>query len=172
MWCQRFCFFFFFNDTATTEIYTLSLHDALPISTSLPPNPQITSSPDVPRNTSSPGVPSTSQPPAAAAPMPVTAAATTTNGASAIRIFRIRVPLARSSTPGLRTSRVIRVEASPRLAPEVARCHEPLQQRWRSEPRLAELVVQDLADVQARVEPDEVGERQRPHRMVQPEMDG
>src|SRR5436309_14512048 len=30
----RYCasFFFFFNDTATTEIYTLSLHDALPIS--------------------------------------------------------------------------------------------------------------------------------------------
>src|SRR2546423_421509 len=29
------CFsFFFFNDTATTEIYTLSLHDALPIFTS------------------------------------------------------------------------------------------------------------------------------------------
>src|SRR3989449_7881270 len=29
---RRFsCFFFFFNDTATTEIYTLSLHDALPI---------------------------------------------------------------------------------------------------------------------------------------------
>src|SRR3989339_325285 len=27
-------FFFFFNDTATTEIYTLSLHDALPISES------------------------------------------------------------------------------------------------------------------------------------------
>src|SRR6266571_2983762 len=27
-----FLFFFFFNDTATTEIYTLSLHDALPIS--------------------------------------------------------------------------------------------------------------------------------------------
>ena len=26
--------FFFFNDTATTEIYTLSLHDALPISES------------------------------------------------------------------------------------------------------------------------------------------
>ena len=25
------CGFFFFNDTATTEIYTLSLHDALPI---------------------------------------------------------------------------------------------------------------------------------------------
>src|SRR2546427_8811085 len=29
--------FFFFNDTATTEIYTLSLHDALPIS---PPRPR------------------------------------------------------------------------------------------------------------------------------------
>src|SRR5574341_2606438 len=27
--------FFFFNDTATTEIYTLSLHDALPISSSV-----------------------------------------------------------------------------------------------------------------------------------------
>src|SRR5260370_40913358 len=30
-----FIFFFFFNDTATTEIYTLSLHDALPISLAL-----------------------------------------------------------------------------------------------------------------------------------------
>src|SRR3989339_271337 len=28
--------FFFFNDTATTEIYTLSLHDALPICSSSP----------------------------------------------------------------------------------------------------------------------------------------
>src|SRR5258707_15884576 len=33
-------FFFFFNDTATTEIYTLSLHDALPIS----PSPKRSSS--------------------------------------------------------------------------------------------------------------------------------
>src|SRR5258707_15508099 len=30
--CTTLSFFFFFNDTATTEIYTLSLHDALPIS--------------------------------------------------------------------------------------------------------------------------------------------
>src|SRR5260370_6579316 len=30
--CYFRFFFFFFNDTATTEIYTLSLHDALPIS--------------------------------------------------------------------------------------------------------------------------------------------
>src|SRR6202451_4893926 len=29
-------FIFFFNDTATTEIYTLSLHDALPISAAMP----------------------------------------------------------------------------------------------------------------------------------------
>src|SRR2546425_2204519 len=29
---SRSVLFFFFNDTATTEIYTLSLHDALPIS--------------------------------------------------------------------------------------------------------------------------------------------
>src|SRR3712207_8738085 len=28
---KMICDFFFFNDTATTEIYTLSLHDALPI---------------------------------------------------------------------------------------------------------------------------------------------
>src|SRR5256885_6867181 len=31
--------FFFFNDTATTEIYTLSLHDALPISPGRCPRP-------------------------------------------------------------------------------------------------------------------------------------
>src|SRR2546428_9100514 len=31
--------FFFFNDTATTEIYTLSLHDALPISEARPAAP-------------------------------------------------------------------------------------------------------------------------------------
>src|SRR2546429_3576818 len=30
-WRSSLVFFFFFNDTATTEIYTLSLHDALPI---------------------------------------------------------------------------------------------------------------------------------------------
>src|SRR5258708_36423926 len=33
--------FFFFNDTATTEIYTLSLHDALPISRPRPPRARI-----------------------------------------------------------------------------------------------------------------------------------
>ena len=29
--CLEYSVYFFFNDTATTEIYTLSLHDALPI---------------------------------------------------------------------------------------------------------------------------------------------
>src|SRR5215204_7790121 len=39
--CYRlFVFFFFFNDTATTEIYTLSLHDALPISSGWRPWPR------------------------------------------------------------------------------------------------------------------------------------
>src|SRR6266850_3876717 len=31
MWSDSFLLYFFFNDTATTVIYTLSLHDALPI---------------------------------------------------------------------------------------------------------------------------------------------
>src|SRR3972149_12290387 len=34
--CHCCVSFFFFNDTATTEIYTLSLHDALPICDGLP----------------------------------------------------------------------------------------------------------------------------------------
>src|SRR5256884_6612740 len=33
--------FFFFNDTATTEIYTLSLHDALPISSLVAPRESV-----------------------------------------------------------------------------------------------------------------------------------
>src|SRR3712207_7786357 len=36
---MHFVFFFFFNDTATTEIYTLSLHDALPICEASPCRP-------------------------------------------------------------------------------------------------------------------------------------
>src|SRR6266516_510857 len=35
--------FFFFNDSATTEIYTLSLHDALPISVRSPPSSPLAS---------------------------------------------------------------------------------------------------------------------------------
>src|SRR2546423_12120922 len=39
---QHYSLFFFFNDTATTEIYTLSLHDALPISSRRPSGLQAT----------------------------------------------------------------------------------------------------------------------------------
>src|SRR2546430_7066668 len=39
---QGYNIFFFFNDTATTEIYTLSLHDALPISIPSPLLPEMT----------------------------------------------------------------------------------------------------------------------------------
>src|SRR2546429_5987245 len=41
-------FFFFFNDTATTEIYTLSLHDALPISLKRRPARAACSAPTTP----------------------------------------------------------------------------------------------------------------------------
>src|SRR3989442_9694567 len=40
------CPFFFFNDTATTEIYTLSLHDALPILVELAAEVEVFHSPD------------------------------------------------------------------------------------------------------------------------------
>src|SRR5258707_5627660 len=39
MFILLLAFSFFFNDTATTEIYTLSLHDALPIYASATPQP-------------------------------------------------------------------------------------------------------------------------------------
>src|ERR1051326_4860506 len=43
-------FVFFFNDTATTEIYTLSLHDALPISSPAANSLPLTSSQICPRS--------------------------------------------------------------------------------------------------------------------------
>src|SRR5260370_41148857 len=45
--------FFFFNDSATTEIYTLSLHDALPISSSSTSRTRSTCTSSWPRSTSS-----------------------------------------------------------------------------------------------------------------------
>src|SRR3989337_3979427 len=48
--CQSLVLFFV-NDTATTEIYTLSLHDALPISSGIAPR---SSTPSTQRPTSSP----------------------------------------------------------------------------------------------------------------------
>src|SRR2546425_10723919 len=57
--CNSFFSFFFFNDTATTEIYTLSLHDALPISTHPPARPSRPpwGSPRAPRSRSLPSRP-------------------------------------------------------------------------------------------------------------------
>src|SRR5256885_11079819 len=43
----KFFVFFFFNDTATTEIYTLSLHDALPILQELLGHNQISMTMDI-----------------------------------------------------------------------------------------------------------------------------
>src|SRR2546422_2036834 len=60
-----FSFFFFFNDTATTEIYTLSLHDALPISRASSRScPKATASCAVPTGTTCTG-PTTSTSPQA-----------------------------------------------------------------------------------------------------------
>src|SRR3712207_8846775 len=65
--------FFFFNDTATTEIYTLSLHDALPIyGTPRPPAPpRCRASPRARRSRSRAARTAARRtPPAAAAPAP------------------------------------------------------------------------------------------------------
>src|SRR3712207_7243275 len=51
--------FFFLNDTATTEIYTLSLHDALPISTASPRRARGGSSPRATAAVEAPGMPRT-----------------------------------------------------------------------------------------------------------------
>src|SRR3712207_9560730 len=53
-------YFFFFNDTATTEIYTLSLHDALPISVGMTYEDSMSlllMRPDPPRGRRGPGSP-------------------------------------------------------------------------------------------------------------------
>src|SRR5260221_8974888 len=49
-----FLLFFFFNDTATTEIYTLSLHDALPICTVSAGSRATCSAGAIPRRTACP----------------------------------------------------------------------------------------------------------------------
>src|SRR4028119_175991 len=79
-----FFFCFFFNDTATTEIYTLSLHDALPISGGT------TSSGGIPvtsgGTTSSGGIPVTTGGPTSSGGIPVTAGGTTSSGTDNINI--------------------------------------------------------------------------------------
>src|SRR3712207_7223417 len=61
--------YFFFNDTATTEIYTLSLHDALPIFGSLP---RTVGLPDPARGRSPPRVRSTANSRDLPNPLPAT----------------------------------------------------------------------------------------------------
>src|SRR3712207_8179841 len=69
MYCGK-CFdcitrlFFFFNDTATTEIYTLSLHDALPICPGDPAHPHRPAG-----RPAAPGAPAGGHDRAAAAPL-------------------------------------------------------------------------------------------------------
>src|SRR5437899_6534660 len=65
---------FFFNSTATTQIYTLSLHDALPIShqaidpRQMPPHPQPSAA--FPSDRTSPGESAFADPPSALASSP------------------------------------------------------------------------------------------------------
>src|SRR2546429_4588555 len=62
IWNARACDFFFFNDTATTEIYTLSLHDALPISSSAACRDETSLAPSRSRKSTWAGQPSSSTP--------------------------------------------------------------------------------------------------------------
>src|SRR5689334_856238 len=55
--CSRLLDSFFFNSPATTEIYTLSLHDALPISPATSPTTAAASSSNAPTSSSSPSPP-------------------------------------------------------------------------------------------------------------------
>src|SRR3712207_8644708 len=74
-------FFFFFNDTATTEIYTLSLHDALPISsgTTFSGPPILPRSSSSTRNRSSAARSRSSNPPRATSSSPPSAPSTTSS---------------------------------------------------------------------------------------------
>src|SRR5262249_36620841 len=69
----------------------------------------------------------------------------------------------------LRVSCVL-VEAAPGLTAEPAGVDHLGEERARPVPRIAESVVEDAQDRQARVEADEVGQRQGPHRVVHPEL--
>src|SRR6185295_1820923 len=84
-----FFFLFFFNDTATTEIYTLSLHDALPISTGARPSPRTRrwpwASPPTARAPSSPSR-------TAAAPCPTKTSADPRSHDGDVRLGRARRP--------------------------------------------------------------------------------
>ena len=64
---------------------------------------------------------------------------------------------------------VVLVEAAPRLAAEPTRLHVLAEQRTRCVLRVAETLVEHLHDRHTGVEPDQIRERERAHRMVEAE---
>src|SRR3954447_26317479 len=87
--------------------------------------------------------------------------------AAVVRTARRGLPVGRSSEPGGFDRLLARVVVEPLagLAPVPARGEHLAQGRRLGEAPLAELVEHHLADGAHRVEADEVGERQRPHRV-------
>src|SRR5260221_276416 len=83
--------------------------------------------------------------------------------------LKISVPMAvPSSCPMLRCPSVaglVRVEAASGLTAEIPGVHQVLQQGRRSIAWIAELAVQRLDDLQRDVEPDDVRQRERSHRV-------
>src|SRR5688572_7559167 len=67
---------------------------------------------------------------------------------------------------GLMGPYLIPIEAFTGLLAQLARPHHLLQQLWRPERRAAELLIKVLGDRQPDVEPDEVSQLQRAHRMA------
>ena len=65
---------------------------------------------------------------------------------------------------------LVRIKTAAGLPSEVSGRHHPPKQRARPVLGIAQPVVQHVEDREADVEPDEVGERERPHRMVHAEL--
>src|SRR6185437_11753390 len=66
----------------------------------------------------------------------------------------------------VRSGRLIVVETAPALLAEISGGNHAAQQRTGTILRIAETVVEDVEDREADVEADEVGQRQRAHRMI------
>src|SRR5690349_16690348 len=58
------------------------------------------------------------------------------------------------------------IKPAVRLTTEISRRHHLTQQRWRREARVFELVEQDVGDIQHRIQPDEVEQLERTHRVA------
>src|SRR5947208_3731731 len=68
-------------------------------------------------------------------------------------------------------SPLVLVEPAARLPAEIPGGDHALEQRGGRIQRILELLVQDLGHVQSGVQPDQVEERERAHRMPEPELD-